>query len=312
MKLYLAPLEGITGFVFRNNISKNFGGVDKYFTPFIVPCVLKKSANKILRDLDSANNSSIKLVPQIMTNNAEDFLSLEEKLNELGYFELNLNLGCPSGTVVAKGRGAGFLKDTEKLDSFLEEIFKYTKGKISLKTRLGLNAPEEFEEILEVYNKYEMEELIIHPRVRAEFYKSSPHMESFIYALEHSKNRLCYNGEVRSLEDYGNILNSVSEAPDKDKLHAVMIGRAAVGDPSIFRQIRGGNTASKEELLNYLTTQEAGLKEYMKEDRPVLFHMKEIWSYINMMNDCDPKLYKHILKSKTLGEYRIAVRKILL
>lgn len=305
MNLYLAPLEGVTGYVFRMGIEKYFcGGIDKYFAPFIEPHTKKVMSKKELRELDAGNNQGIYLVPQILTKSGEDFLRLEEYLSELGFKEVNLNLGCPSQTVVSKGKGAGFLKNPQALDDFLEEIFKYKKGKISIKTRLGMENTKEFAELLEIYNKYPMEELIIHPRLRIDYYKNSPDIESFFYAIEKTTNPLCYNGDIKSPKDYEELLQGIKSTPKgKEKVKALMLGRGMVADPSLVRQIKGGETMSEEELVSFLQWEEAEMKTYMSGDKPVLFHLKELWTYLQKTVKLDEKVYKKLLKSKTLREY---------
>ena len=162
MKFYLAPMEGLTGFVFRNAYQKHFGDIDTYFTPFINN---KKMNYKEIKDILPEHNKGMHVVPQILTNRAEDFLAIAKELGNYGYESVNLNLGCPSGTVVTKHRGAGFLAVPEELDHFLEEIFADCPLRISVKTRIGINDAGEWERILSIYEKYPMEELIIHPRV---------------------------------------------------------------------------------------------------------------------------------------------------
>ena len=175
MKIYLAPLEGITGWIFRSAVHECFGGFDKYFVPFIKPNQMGHFSAREKKDILPDHNLGMYTVPQILTNRAEDFLRTAKKLEEYGYSEVNLNLGCPSRTVVTKGRGSGFLAYPEQLERFLDEIFDKCKIRISVKTRLGMDDPREFEYLLEIYNRYPMEELIIHPRVQREFYKNTPH-----------------------------------------------------------------------------------------------------------------------------------------
>ena len=179
MRYYLAPMEGITNWVFRSAYHSCFRQMDKYFTPFLVPHVNKDFNTKEKNEIVPEHNQGQKLVPQILTKNAEDFVRTANILKEYGYQEVNLNLGCPSGTVVSKGRGAGFLEDPEELDRFFDAVFSELGMKISVKTRIGLHKPEEFEDLLEVYNRYPLEELIIHPRVRHDFYNNHPNMEVF-------------------------------------------------------------------------------------------------------------------------------------
>ena len=166
MKIYLAPLEGITGWIFRSAVHECFGGFDKYFVPFIKPNQMGHFSAREKKDILPDHNRGMYTVPQILTNRAEDFLRTAKKLEEYGYSEVNLNLGCPSKTVVTKGRGSGFLAYPEQLERFLDEIFDKCGIRISVKTRLGMDDPREFERLLTIYIRYPMEELIIHPRVQ--------------------------------------------------------------------------------------------------------------------------------------------------
>ena len=202
MKYYFAPMEGITGYIYRNVHHRFFPGVDKYFTPFLSPGSKKTMTPRELRDILPENNQGYTLIPQILTNKSEDFLRLCRDLKEYGYREINLNLGCPSGTVVSKKKGAGFLEYPGELDRFLEEIFSGTDLDISIKTRVGKDDPEEFEELLGIYNKYPLKELIIHPRVQTDYYKNHPNLEVFAQALEKAKVPVCYNGDLFTEELY--------------------------------------------------------------------------------------------------------------
>ena len=191
MKYYLAPLEGITGYIYRNTYEKYFHNIDKYFTPFIVPNKSRSFNTKELKDTLPENNKGMNIVPQILTNDSEGFITLSGKLQQLGYNEVNLNLGCPAGTVVSKNRGSGFLAKREELDMFLDEIFKINNMKISIKTRIGKDNSEEFYELIKIYNKYPIEELIIHPRTQKDFYGNKPNLEVFKDALALSTNPVC-------------------------------------------------------------------------------------------------------------------------
>lgn len=166
MKIYTAPLEGITGHVFRTALYHHFGGADKYFIPFIRPNQNGNFSTREKQDIMPENNLNMYPVPQILTNKAEDFLRTAEKLEAYGYKEINLNLGCPSKTVISKMRGSGFLAYPDELEQFLDEIFRKCKLEISIKTRIGKESPDEFVRLLDIYNKYQMKELIIHPRVQ--------------------------------------------------------------------------------------------------------------------------------------------------
>lgn len=304
----MAPMEGLTGYVFRNVYENIYGKIDKYFTPFIVPVVKREFKDRELRDILPSNNEKMYTVPQILTNRSEDFLKTIRNLQDYGYDEVNINMGCPSGTVTAKNKGAGFLKYPEKVDEFLYEIFEKTDIKISVKTRIGMEKEEEFYEILDVFNKYKLEELIVHPRLRTDYYKKSIHMNIFEYAYEKSKNRLCYNGDICSKMEY------IGVADRFDKIGAVMIGRGILENPQLVDEIysknEGENVKNKyirlrrfhDELLQ-------GYGEEIKEDNNILFKMKEMWFYLEK-NFQDEREVKKIKKAKTLNDYKKETAKL--
>ena len=191
--------------IYRKALHECFGGFDKYFIPFIRAKQNLNFSGREKKDIDPENNHGMYAVPQILTRNADDFLRTASQLAGLGYREINLNLGCPSKTVVTKGCGAGFLDRPDELERFLNHIFANTDLKISIKTRLGMDDAEEFEDLLEIYNRFPLEELIVHPRVQKDFYKNVPNLEAFEYAVQKSKNPLCYNGDIFSAEDFAKV-----------------------------------------------------------------------------------------------------------
>ncbi|HJD04167.1 MAG TPA: tRNA-dihydrouridine synthase family protein [Candidatus Mediterraneibacter caccogallinarum] len=297
MKVYLAPLEGITGWICRNAIKECFGGFDKYFVPFIKPNQKGHFSSREKKDVMPEHNIGMYTVPQILTNNVEDFLRTAEKLREYGYEEVNLNLGCPSRTVVTKGRGAGFLADPDRLDAFLDAVFSQCRLRISVKTRLGMENAEEFAELLEIYNKYPMEELIIHPRVQKDFYKNTPNLEAFAAAFENSRNPVCYNGDIFSVEDYQRFRERFPAA------ECIMTGRGVLADPALGRELKGGGRAEKEELRRYHDLLYAGYCEEMSGDRTILYKMKEMWSYMAPMFTNYKKYAKKIKKCEKCAVY---------
>ena len=193
MHIYFAPLEGITTYPYRNLHHKYFGGVEKYFTPFLAPGPEQGMSVKEMRDVLPENNAGVLVVPQILTNRAGDFLLASKKLSEMGYREINLNLGCPSGTVTAKKKGSGFLLYPDDLDRFFDEVFSDAAVRngeflVSVKTRIGKNEVEEWPELMQVYNRYPIHELTVHPRIQKEFYKGTPHLDVFADILKESRN----------------------------------------------------------------------------------------------------------------------------
>ena len=305
MKYYLAPLEGITTYVYRNAYHKYFHPMDKYFTPFIVPHKEKKFSTREKKELSPENNQGLFVVPQLLTNNAEDFLKTAKDITAFGYQEINLNLGCPSGTVVSKNKGSGFLAFPEELDRFLEEIYEKAEFKISIKTRIGKENPEEFHRLLEIYNKYPIEELIIHPRVQTDYYKNTPNWEMYKVAYENSKNPICYNGDIFTAEKYAEF---VSCFPKTDK---IMLGRGIIANPALANEIEMKETMTKELFLAFHNTIYEEYQKISSGDRNVLFKMKELWFYMADLFEGSEKLMKKIKKAEKLCVYESVIDELL-
>lgn len=304
MNLYLAPLEGITGWIYRSAVHECFGGFDKYFIPFIRPNQKGHLSAREKKDILPEHNKGMRAVPQILTNCSEDFLYTAEKLEEYGYKEINLNLGCPSKTVVTKGRGSGFLSDPDKLDRFLEEVFERCPLKVSVKTRLGMEDAEEFHTLLAIYNRYPLEELIIHPRVQKDFYKNTPNLEVFGEALLKSRASLCYNGDITSVSDYCKLKDRF---PD---LECIMTGRGVLADPSLARQLRGGKGLDREELRRFHDIVYEGYCQEMSGDRTVLYKMKELWFYLAGVFSDSKKYAKKIKKAERCTVYEQIIEEL--
>ena len=306
MKFYFAPLEGVTGYIYRNAYNKFFGQeIDKYFTPFIVPTMNYCFTSKELNDIKPEHNKNMKVIPQILTNNVEYFLSTTEKLNEFGYDEINLNLGCPSSIVVSKGRGSGFLARVDELDAFLDEIYKIDDMRISIKTRLGKDSPEEFYQLLNIYNKYPLEELIIHPRTQKDFYGNKPNLDIFKDALSLSKHSICYNGDIFTVENHDRIK---ALFPTVDKM---MLGRGILANPGLIHEIINNSLMSKEQLKVFHDEIFQSYIEFFGDNKYALFRMKELWGYMIYIFSNSKAYSMEIKKSQNIDEYNEAVSKLL-
>ncbi|MBK5242644.1 tRNA-dihydrouridine synthase family protein [Clostridium sp.] len=301
MKFYFAPMEGLTGYVYRNAHNVFFNNIDKYFSPFIVANQSESFKTRELNDILPENNQGLVLIPQLLTNNAKDFIHTSNKIKLLGYNEVNLNLGCPSGTVVSKNKGSGFLSKREELDVFLDEIFSKSITKISIKTRIGKEHPEEFYDLIEIFNKYPIEELIIHPRTQKDFYKNKPNLKIFKEALILSKNPVCYNGDIFTIKEYKEFS---SKFPSVDTL---MIGRGLLRSPGMIRDITNNIKLEKELLKDFHDKIYEDYKRILFGDRNVLFKMKELWFYMIPIFSDNAKYAKKIKKSERLCDYDEAV-----
>jgi tRNA-dihydrouridine synthase len=300
MRYYYAPMEGLTDSIYRRLHHKYFGGIDRYYMPFISPTIHRTLTHKEDRELPMSDSVTFCAIPQILTKIPEDFLWAAQVCADRGYTEVNLNVGCPSGTVVSKGKGSGILRSPAELDAFLEAIFKDSPLPISVKTRLGLENPEDFVSLLEVFNRYPIKELTVHPRVRKDFYKEPVRAEWFRYAYEHSKNPLCYNGNIMT-KDQADAVSVQYSGVD-----AVMIGRALIADPGM---LCGGTTANAlEGFLGELT------EEYIREfgsARNAMFRLKENWGFLRHRFENSDKLWKQLRKTTDIHEYNAITAQIL-
>jgi len=317
MKFYVAPLEGVTGYIYRNALEKYFPGANCYFTPFIVPDQKHPLRKKELRDILPENNHVKNLVPQILTNDADRFHEAVQELQAYGYREVNLNLGCPSGTVTARKKGAGFLAYPEELNQFLDRIFSENEVCISLKTRIGMKDPEEGFRLLEIYNQYPLSELIIHPRTREEFYKGEPHLDLYAQLSAVSHAPVCYNGNLLTARDYEAFHAAFPQT------ERVMLGRGVIADPGLIGRLNkqqnemdlpgtaNRDLAAEKKLLREFHAEIfAQYREIFGEDRNAVFHMKELWSYMLQNFEHSEKIGKKIRKASKVTEYLCEVDRL--
>lgn len=303
MQFYMAPMEGITGYIYRNAYQKCYGRIDRYFAPFIMS---KRLNQKEIRDILPENNEGMELIPQILTNRVEDFLAIAKAIQSYGYEKVNLNLGCPSPTVTSRNRGAGFLALTKELDHFLEEIFESCPMAISIKTRIGVEDEEEWMTLLDIYEKYPLEELIIHPRLKIDLYKPNTiHREAFGMAMEKSCHSICYNGDIGSIPEYESVIQEFSET------EKVMIGRGILRKPWLISDIQNGQKKEtcqyKEELKEFHEELLQGYMDYMSGDKNTLYKMKELWAYMGNSFTNPDRYMKKIRKSQKISEYKVWV-----
>lgn len=298
MRYYFAPMEGLTDSIYRRIHYKYFPGMDAYYMPFISPTVHRCLTHREARELPLADSVAFRAVPQIMTKVPEDFLWAAGECRNRGYDEVNLNVGCPSGTVVSKGKGSGMLANPENLDRFLDAVCAASPLPVSVKTRLGVNDPAEFPELLEIFNRYPIQELTIHPRVRKQFYKGDVDMDMFRYALANSRNPLCYNGNLRTMSEVRAFETAFPQ------VESVMLGRGLIGNPGM---LRGTDAATLEAFHNEL------LEAYIEEfggARNAMFRMKENWRHMILMFQDSEKLWKKLRKTTDVEEYRSIVAQI--
>ena len=304
MKIDFAPMEGVTDFVFRKTFNKYFKGVSRYYTPFLSPAPKRILAQKELREVVPENNEGMELIPQLLTNNAEDFNLAAGKLYEMGYNTINLNLGCPSGTVTAKGKGSGFLKYPDELEEFLYKIFGAADYNISIKSRIGVKYEEEWETIMRIYEKFPLSELILHPRLMKEQYRGTVHASTLKTAYLSFGNKLTCNGDIKSIED----IKKISD--DMPNCERIMIGRGLISDPFLAEKSNGYTHTDRRMIKEFASELFMTYIDEFKSEHAAVNRMKGIWFYLINSFDNYRKNSKLIKKASNAVELNSAVMQI--
>ena len=299
----LAPMEGITGYVFRRVHAECFGALDRYYTPFVPPPRVGSTfGGKNFKEIDPANNEGLSVVPQLLTKNADEFVWAAQLLAEMGYTEVNLNLGCPSGTVVAKGRGSGLLRDPDALEAFLRDICERSPLPVSVKTRLGLEDDAEYARILAVYRSLPLAELIVHPRVQKDRYQGSPRWGPYGATLAAAPFPVAYNGDVFDTAGRDELLAAFPAT------RHVMLGRGLLANPALARMMAGGPPATRGELERFHDALFHAYEEVIGGN--AVFRMKEWWFYAKCAFADPLVVHRAVRKVRRAGEYEDAVRTI--
>lgn len=303
MPIYFAPLEGVTDAIFRRVHRACFSGVDKYFIPFVSPTQNLFFTPKDLSAIAPEHNDTYFAVPQLMAKDAALFLWAAHELQGMGYPEINLNLGCPSGTVTAKGKGSGLLRTPDALRALLDEIFAHTPIPVSVKTRIGFASPDEWPALMDILADYPIHELIVHPRTRVEFYKGRPHREAYEEALHRFRCPVVYNGDLFSLADCERLL------ADCPATSALMLGRGLISHPALAREMKGGEGLTLAALVDF---HDRLLEAYVIRgpDSFALTRMRYVMMNMGMCFVNPDRALRNILKEKTVAGYSAAVRRL--
>ena len=317
--VYYAPMEGITNYRYRRIHENFFPEADRYYSPFLSPTSDCLMTWKERREVSPEENKGVLLIPQILTARADLMIELSKELHCMGYPLINLNLGCPSGTVVAKGKGAGMLQNPEALEQFLDSVMNRMSQegiRLSVKSRIGLEDPAEYERLLSVFCKFPLEELILHPRTRRELYKGGIHEDSIAQTCIALANapypiQFCLNGNLFTAKGVQDTLEQFAQLPHFESITSLMVGRGAVANPALIRELKGGK---KLEITEFKTFHDAILQDtesVMTRERNTLFRMKEFWYYWSALFQPADKCLKQIRKCNSIPEYKAVVRGII-
>ena len=299
-------MEGLTGSVWRRLHQQTFGGADAYYTPFITPTREPKFTDRQLRDVGIDANRSIPVIPQLLTRRAEDFLWAARELIAMGYREVNLNLGCPAGTVVAKGKGAGFLRLPAELDSFLAATFLDLgeDAPVTVKTRLGWSQEYEFRDLVTIFNHHPIKRLIVHPRLKTDFYKGDVRWHVLDEEIGRLAMPLGINGDLVTPRDIQKKADHFPAARE------IMVGRALIADPALFRKMKGGPSATRAEVFDFAQALLENFTEAFQSYKNSMMRMKEYWFFMQCLFDGAEKHMKAIFKARNAAEYESAVQRI--
>ncbi|AUC20956.1 dihydrouridine synthase [Polaribacter sejongensis] len=306
--LLSSPLQGFTDYKFRNAFNHFFGGIDTFYSPYIRlngKLVIKNSYKK---DIELENNTELEVIPQIITNDVEEFLFVSKYVRELGYKELNWNLGCPYPMVTKRGMGSGLIADPEKINSILHKIHNESDILVSMKMRMGYDTPEEILEVLPILDNYPLKNIAIHARIGKQLYKGGTDLDSFQKCVDNTKHKLYYNGDVTSVSAYKNLQERF---PSIDHW---MIGRGLIADPFLPSMIKAETTAYPKNRFDIFNEfHDRIFTEYdaaLSGPTPIKMKMLGFWEYFSQSFSNPQKTYKKIKKAGNVRNYEIAVREI--
>jgi len=308
-KLYSSPLQGFTDFRFRNAFQKYFGGVDQYMAPYIRLNGKMDIKASVQRDILPENNSTPKLIPQVITKDAGEFLFVTEFIQNLGYKELNWNLGCPYPMVARRGMGSGLLSKPGLIDEVLHIVSHESDIKISVKMRLGYESADEIYDVLAILEKFKLENISIHPRIGKQLYKGEVDLDSFENCLKQSSHTLIYNGDITSVQVFRNL---------KERFNSIdhwMIGRGLISDPCLPSMIKADSLIYPEDRFEKFKELHDSLfssyKEALSGTKHVLQRMYQFWEYFILSFPASPKGLKRIRKAKDFTTYNKVVQEII-
>ena len=325
--LSLGPFQGITDAPFRNVFKRHFGGVDKFYTPFFTGIHKEENAKNLQgEEIDPRCNDVETLTPQILSTDAEEILRFAKQCKELGYKEINLNMGCPFPRVANKKRGSGLLPYPDKVEAMLEKVFEEIDIQFSVKCRLGYFSPDEIEAIIPIFNQFPLSELIIHPRIGKQLYKGEADVERFATLIPYINAPLVYNGDIFSADSFKRISETVQP------VNQFMLGRGILANPFLAEQIKNNATdaceaspqlapvrthrvcppthAKTERLHAYVLDQYEDRLRHAGGSPKVLGRMKELWSYLMYSFDEPQDIWRKIKKINALKEYEEAVETV--
>ncbi|MBN2261110.1 MAG: tRNA-dihydrouridine synthase family protein [Clostridiales bacterium] len=308
MKLFLAPIQGMTTTNYRNQYANIFGGIDAYYAPFLETTNMSKMDHSIIKDILPENNNDINVTPQLLGNNGPDFNFFAKTLVDFGYKEINWNIGCPFPMVTNKKKGSGILPYPDMIKEFLDVVCKNNSYNLSVKMRLGLISIEEGIRVIDILNDYPISNVIIHGRTGKQKYSGTVDLDSFETLYLSSKHEVTYNGDIFSHEDFKMIQTRFPT------INHFMLGRGALKDPFLASRIKGihiSHNEKIEKIKEFHNSIYSYYKNTLSGDKHLLDKMKEFWMYSSIHLDSNGKYFKKIKKCNTVASYLQIVNQML-
>ncbi|MFV0435922.1 MAG: tRNA dihydrouridine synthase [Desulfopila sp.] len=306
--LYLAPLRGITDVIYRSVFARHFGGVDLAVAPFLTPQRSPSRKKRILTDLVPEHNQALPVIPQLLNNHAEDFLYLAHQLEDLGYTDINWNLGCPAPMVAKKGRGSGFLPYPDAIIALLDQVIPRLTASLSIKMRLGYQHRSEGCNLLPRLDDYPLREIIIHPRTGKQMYRGSTDLEGFAACQPLSRHRLVYNGDITSPEGFTAL---AGRFPVIDHW---MIGRGILANPLLAEEIKGLAPPAHSRRLDRIRAFHDELLDAYRQRLAGPGHligkMKQLWLYLIFSFPGREKPFKKLKRARTEEQLLAAIEQL--
>jgi tRNA-dihydrouridine synthase len=306
--LLSSPLQGFTDFRFRNAFHHYFGGIDTFYAPYIRLNGKLKIKTSYQNDLQPENNSTLTVIPQVMTNSAEEFLFVVKYVQSSGYKELNWNLGCPYPMVTKSGMGSGLICQPEKINDILKQVHNETDITVSMKMRLGYESPSEIIKSFKILDQYPLKNVAIHARLGKQLYKGGVDLDGFQKCIETTKHKLYYNGDITTVEAFK---NRQERFPSIDHF---MIGRGLIADPFLPQMIKANTTAYPKDRWKifkaFHDTIYADYDAYLQGPTPIKMKMLGFWEYFSQSFSNPQKTYKKIKKAGNAHKYQAAVAEI--
>jgi tRNA-dihydrouridine synthase B len=300
MQICLAPLRGLTGAVFRNSYAELFRGIDRAVAPFLTAIGGARIKPGQLKELLPENNTRMPVVPQILSKNADNFIFLSRVLHDLGYDTVNWNLGCPFPRVARKKRGSGLLPHPDLVDAFLEGVFSSSSVRISIKARLGRQGPDEIFALLPVFNRYPLEELILHPRTGVQMYTGRADLDTFEKCLPLCSCPLTYNGDIESKTDFDRLRMRFPTTT------TWMIGRGVLRNPflpAIIKGLNGDAVNWVERFRQFHDTLYERFAQVRHGPAHLVDSMKGYWNYFAASFAKGERVLKQVRKADTPKRY---------